>query len=303
MGSILISDGEQLTTPAATADGELFMTFTRGAECAPKGIYMECPRFVPNSCRNTVETLEPGQRTPALAFTVAGSEAIGEAVPSADSRSVALSLTPCLSLHGTTGLFVRDLKTGATRAITSSANRCDGFGPAAWNTAGTELVLPLERAGGPPATMAGGVACPAGHSYLALASGTTRAGPPGPKLIAAQRGCMFKAAAFDRTGVAAAEGCNRGDPEHGVGSYLGDAYLLQYDLAGRLVSRFALHLGLEQANVATIPSTGDVLVTQDQPANEPYPERDWLWEFDGHHLRPIAHYPANDAAQMIAVPW
>jgi hypothetical protein len=49
--------------------------------------------------------------------------------------------------------------------------------------------------------------------------------------------------------------------------------------------------------------THDVLITQDQPANEPYPERDWLWEFDGHHLRSIAHYKAEDAAQVLAVPW
>ena len=49
--------------------------------------------------------------------------------------------------------------------------------------------------------------------------------------------------------------------------------------------------------------TGNVLITQDQPANEPYPERDWIWSFDGAHLRPIANYSANDAAQIIAVPW
>jgi hypothetical protein len=67
--------------------------------------------------------------------------------------------------------------------------------------------------------------------------------------------------------------------------------------------RIPLKLGLEQAAIATEPMTHDVLITQDQPANEPYPERDWLWEFDGHHLRSIAHYKAEDAAQVLAVPW
>jgi hypothetical protein len=123
-------------------------------------------------------------------------------------------------------------------------------------------------------------------------------------LIDPDHGCIFGAAAFARVGIVAAEGCQQGDPEHGVGSYLGHAYILQYSPQGRLAMRIPLHLGLEQAVVATEPSTGNVLITQDhQPANEPYPERDWVWEFDGHHLRPIAHYKADDAAQVLAVPW
>jgi hypothetical protein len=60
---------------------------------------------------------------------------------------------------------------------------------------------------------------------------------------------------------------------------------------------------MEQAVIATEPSSGDVLISQDEPANEPYPERDWVWEFDGHHLRSIAHYRAEDAAQVLAIPW
>jgi hypothetical protein len=32
-------------------------------------------------------------------------------------------------------------------------------------------------------------------------------------------------------------------------------------------------------------------------------ERDWVWEFDGQHLRAIAHYKASDAAQVLAIRW
>jgi hypothetical protein len=49
--------------------------------------------------------------------------------------------------------------------------------------------------------------------------------------------------------------------------------------------------------------SGRVLISQDQPANEPYPERDWVWEFDGQHLRLIHHYEAYDAAEIIAIPY
>jgi hypothetical protein len=294
---------QQLATPATTDHGLLFFTFTSGARCAESGAFMECPSFAPDSCRNTVETLSPGQTELQPLFAVSGAEAIREVVPNPDGGEVAMMITPCVSLHGTTGLFVRDLKTGIIRAVARSANRCDAFGPAAWNRRGTEVVFPLERADGPPMTMAGGIGCPKGRNYLALAPARTAPGPGGLKLIHSERGCIFRAAAFDQIGVVAAEGCDQGDPERGVGGYLGHAFVAQYSLQGRLTARVALRLGLEQAVVATEPNTGKVLITQDQPANEPYPERDWVWEFDGHHLRPIAHYQADDAAQVLAVPW
>ena len=114
---------------------------------------------------------------------------------------------------------------------------------------------------------------------------------------------MFKAAAFGPDGIVAAEACNQGDPEHGVGGFLGHAYLLVLSPQGTVTTRLRLRTGMEDAVVATQPSTGNVLVTEDLPANEPYPERDWVWEFDGHHLRLIAIYKADDAAQVLAVPW
>ncbi len=304
LAAVPLDGHQQLATPAATNDGRLFFTFTSGAPCAAKGAHMECPRFAVDSCRNAVATLAPGRTSLQPLLTVPGSEAIiGAVVPNPDGGEVALTLTPCTGLHGTTGLFVRDLKTGARRAIVTSSNRCDGFGPAAWSPTGSELVFPLDRADGKPIPMAGGIGCPQGRSYLALAPAGTTSRLGALTLIDPDHGCIFRAAAFDRVGIAAVEGCAQGDPEHGAGSYLGYAYALQYSARGRLTMRLPLKLGSEQAVVATEPSTGNVLITQDQPANEPYPERDWLWELDGHHLRPVAHYNADDAAQVLAVPW
>ncbi len=101
---------QQLATPAATSDGRLLLTYTSGARCAPKGLYMECPRFAPDSCRNAVEALSPGQTSAEPLFTVSRSLAItDQVVPNPDGREVALTLTPCISTHGTTGLFVRNL--------------------------------------------------------------------------------------------------------------------------------------------------------------------------------------------------
>jgi hypothetical protein len=152
---------EQLGTPVAASDGRLLMTLTSGARCAAHGDYMECPRFAPESCHNTVETYSPAAAGPRALFTIPGSEAItSPASPNPGGSKVALTLTPCVSRHGTTGVFVRDLSTGATHAIETSANRCDGFGPVAWNPTGDRLAFPVDRAGGAPIAMAGGIGCP-----------------------------------------------------------------------------------------------------------------------------------------------
>lgn len=94
-----------------------------------------------------------------------------------------------------------------------------------------------------------------------------------------------------------------GSPPGFSDTNLGHAYLLQLTANGRLIRRLPLEPGFEQAVVAPIPHAGAVLVTQDQPANDPYPERDWVWEFNGTQLRAVGHYRANDAAEVLAVPW
>ena len=141
---------QQLATPAATNDGFRFLTYTSGAlvraQGALHGVSALRSRLVPQR----LETLAPGQTTAQSLFSVPGSVAItGEVVPNPDGRKVALTLTPCISTHGTTGLFVRNLNSGATQAIVTSTNRCDGFGPAAWNPTGSQLVFPLEAYGNP----------------------------------------------------------------------------------------------------------------------------------------------------------
>jgi hypothetical protein len=294
--------GYQLSTPAAARDGRLFLTFTSGAQCAYSGNYSQCPGLKPDSCRNYVKTFSPRQSAPQPLFTIGGSRSItGQVVPSPDAREVALTLSACTDIHGKTGLFVRNLKTGAMHSIVASSNVCDGFGPAAWTRTG-RLVFPVDRAGGRPIEIGGGLGCPAGRSYLALAPANKTSKLKSLKLIDPDPGCIFKAAAFDRAGIAAAEGCSQGAPLGG-GNYLGNAYVLQYSPQGKFIRRLPIRPGLEQAVVATEPATHNVLITQDQPANSGYPERDWVWTFNGRHLRLIAYYKTEDAAQILAVPW
>ena len=111
-----------------------------------------------------------------------------------------------------------------------------------------------------------------------------------------------KSGVLDREGIAAVEGCQHGGPGPPGQNPLGDAYLVQLNTHHHVVARLALQPGWSRVWSRPNPTAG-IPISQDQPANEGYPERDWVWEFDGHQLRPIGHYAANDAAQVIAVAW
>lgn len=294
-------DGFQVATPASTSHGRLFVTMTRSGRCSASG-YAACPHWVAGSCRNEVQTLAPGGSRLQLAFDVTGSVRVGEVVPSPDGGRVALAMTPCVSAAGTAGMYITGANGGRARAVMSATNVCDAYGPAAWNATGSEIAFPYEPAGGRPVLMAGGFGCPEGpRNYLVIAS--TDAGVHRRTLVKAGRTCVFEAVAFDSAGLLAAEGCSHGSPKRQFSPNLGDAFLMQYSTTGHLQRSMALERGLEQAVLSTAPGTGDVLVTQDRPANEPYPEEDLVWEFDGKALRLIARYRAEDAAQVLAVAW
>jgi hypothetical protein len=146
--------------------------------------------------------------------------------------------------------------------------------------------------------------CPITHyARLAVVSTDRSARSASWTLLPADPGCSFEAATFDPAGIAAVEGCRqRGNSASYVDPGFGTVWLVQLDPAGRISVRVALQPGWEDGVIATEPS-GRVLLTQDQPANEPYPERDWVWEFDGRTLRLIRHYAALDADEILAIPY
>lgn len=296
--------GSNARLSPATDGGRLFLTVSTEGRCdTPKHeIYMECPRWVPDSCRNTVESLSAGQSSFSTAFTVAGSQEISDVVPDPAGNEVALTSTPCVSVHGTTGLFIRGLISHRTRAVVKSDNRCNGYSATAWNQSGTELAFVLSRAGGPPIRFAGGIGCTEGPQYLAVASGV-QSSHPRLKLTRPDRGCIFRSVAFDTEGVLATEGCNRDSPPNEGGNHIGQAILVQYGEDRQVLTRTLLKPGLEDSELVAEPNGRAVLVTQDQPANSGYPPRDWVWWFDGRHLRPVAHYASEDADQILAIPW
>jgi hypothetical protein len=304
LGAVQITGNADLATPATDSAGRVFLTVTTGARCELSGTFAECPKIAPNSCTNRVEAVGPGAGHSRTLFTVPGAETVARAVPNPSGTEVALSMTACTNPHGRSSLEVRDLRTGTTRTVASSANRCDAFNDVSWNTAGTQLVFPYDRAHGQGGEEVGSLDCPGALTDRLAVESLRR---PAPQrrwtLLAPDRGCQFESAAFDQAGVVAAEGCVKGGPAGFDATNLGEADLLQYGAGHKLVHRFALKRGLEESLVAAIPHTGDVLVTQDQPANNSTPEDDWVWQLHRGSLRMIDRYKADDAPQVIAVPW
>jgi hypothetical protein len=274
--------------------GEVLQTATRPALCT--GDTLGCgPK--PDTCRGQVSELVGSHFKPI--FTAADSVRLSAAVASPDGQRLAMAADPCTK--GPVTLSVRDLSTGA-HWILRRAARCSDIGSPAWSANGQELVFPYSRVRDPGHLPQPGVCPGVPYARLAIAPAARGSRSSSWTMIKADHGCSFDVATFDPAGIAAVEGCRR---KHASGSFVdpnfGQAVLLQLNRHQQVTTRVDLKPGWEQGTISTEPS-GDVLVTQDQPANEPYPERDLVWEFDGRHLRLIRAYKALDAAHILAVP-
>lgn len=293
-------DQPQLSTPAADDHHHLYFTKTRAARCAVTNV-MECPRYVPNSCVNTVLRFSPGDTSLPTAFTIAGSLQLGAAVPDPGGARMAVTLSPCTSLNGTTGVFLRNLSTGQTRPVFTTRNTCDQFRKPTWDASGRRIAFVFDRSRGLPKPSLGPSCLSGSLQRVAIVRSDGASQRRGPLLLAPDHGCVFGVVAFDRLGIVAMEGCQQGHP--GWRPPLGYVYLKQFSFAGAFIRRVRIGIGLDNAEMAGIPHTGSVLATLNQGANEPWPQRDWVSAFNGTQLRPIAHYKAWDANQIDAVPW
>lgn len=295
LGPVSTALGESLSLSGGRS-GEVVATASWPAKCSSDVVGCGA---IPNTCRGRVSRLAGSRLVPV--FSEPSSMFIRGAVASPDGRLVAMLAGPCTA--GAEHVLVRSLATGEQWIIGTDLPRCTSLSVPAWSAGGRQLVFaygavltPVRP--GPPGT------CPeTRYARLAVASALHGSRSLGWKLIPAANGCSFEVATFDRGGIAAVEGCRR---RSAGGSYLypglGPARLVQLSLSGRRVATISLQPGWEDGAISTEPS-GRVLISQDQPANEPYPERDWIWEYDGHSLRLIRHVKAYDAAQIIAIPY
>jgi hypothetical protein len=284
----------RVSAPHPGPGGSILLTVSAGPTCGE----VSCEK---SSCASSVNRLDLNTGAVATLYRVPDSLIVTDAVASPRGGMLAMSGGACGP--EVASVIVRDLATGRQWSIGADLPHCTGLGPVSWNPSGTELMFAYAPVIDPRGLPANGAFCTATRpARLAIVAAGHASSSRAWKLITPDRGCSFEAGAFDREGIAAVEGCRHGGPSAPGQNPLGDVYLLQLNAHQHVVARLALHLGWEQGLVTTEPD-GRVLISQDQPANEGYPERDWVWEFDGRQLRPIAHYAADDAAQVIAVAW
>lgn len=279
-----------------TADGSVLITYARGPRCKNPGSFGGC-EVVPHSCHSSVQSVNPRNELAMTLLQVPGSRFVTNASASPRHGMLAMESASCANGAFDSYLEVFDEHTHKHWSLGAPDAPCDAIGPASWNASATELVFPYGASRGPEihgATQG----CPLSkRSRLVVTSALHSSASTDWRPIAPGRHCSFVAAAFDQGGIAAVETCG-----HLSTGAIGNGTLVQVEHR-RIVARFPLKRGWEGGGVFTEPGGAKVLVTQSQPANAGYPERDWVWEFDGRQLRAITSYPANDAEQVLALPW
>jgi hypothetical protein len=305
---LLVSPGEQVAAPAAVPGGPVLLTVSSGPTCmGPLGGGASSGPCVPvpDSCAGQVERVDPVSGTIGTLLKSAPSTLVTDALPSPERHLLVMRSGDCHTSFFDLHLVVRDLVTGHQWDIGADAPRCHEIARPSWNSDGSRLVFPYGPSILPYGTTpSNSQSCTAPRfSRLVVVRSDRPSSSRDWKLIAADRQCSFMAAAFDRQGIAAVEGCQHGPNGFTVEPFLGYAYVLQLDRHNRVAARVRLQPGWEDGLVSTEFRNGTVLISQDQPANAGYPERDWVWRFDGRSLHPIAHYLAHDAAQVLAAPW
>jgi hypothetical protein len=299
LATLKVEQGTDLAMPTVDRSGEAWLTFSSGPRCTSN--VSGCGP-APNSCSGRVLRLNLSSGQGATPLRFPPSQLVGDVVPSPNGERVVEVGGGCASSFFNAHLIVRDLRFGREWTIGADAARCHDLGTPSWNAGGTQLVFPygpsvLSKRAVQPA--AGTCEAPK-FDRLVIVSAEHQSKSTSWNLIRAGHGCSYQAATFDRWGVAAVEGCVQGEPAGQYSVSIGDAYLVQLSHRDQVIRRLPLQPGWETGSVST-ESDGMVLVSQDQPANEGYPERDWVWQFDGRKLRLVAHYKALDAAEVIAV--
>ena len=306
----------RIDTPVGAKDGRILLTTTTLAPCTVKGA-MECGSYVPDSCRNTILSLTPGQMRLKRLFAASADWMIGAAVLSPNGSQVAYSARPCTGTTPAGGIFVRDLRTGRTRVIVRT-DYCATVGQPAWNASGTQVAFPFQPSRGRPVhgglDMGGMWYCPSSPSILtsygrdlAIASTGTTTTAQSLKLIAADHGCDFDSVTFDSAALVALEGCSkRHHHAYGAGANLGNAYVVEYDRQGQRGTRIELpYRGLNPAfdgsSIETESHGGRILIAQDQPQDVSYPNYNRVYQLDGTKLTEIRRYEWG--SEFLAIPW
>lgn len=291
-----------VSNPHATADRALWMALSEGPQYQ-SGVAGGAP--APSSCRSAVARLDPVHGTSRTILTFPRSSLVTDAVPSANGGRLAMLAGGCTTSFFDQHLLVRGLASGRQWTIGSDALPCHALASPAWSADARKLIFAYGASTLSSATRYVPGLCPATQpGELAIVAG----GRPTPiakwQLIPPPLGCSFQSAVFDRSGIAAIEGCSHGAPPRSAADPdLGDAYLVQLDSRYRIVLRMRLFRGSDPGTLASDPDTGAVLVSEDQAGSQNSRTFDWIWSFDGRRMHLITRFPNETSPVVTAEPW
>jgi hypothetical protein len=261
----------------------------------------------PNSCASRIVSFDPASSRTVTRLTFPSSVLVGDGVPSPDGQRVVMRAGACSTSFFNQYLLIDDLATGSRLTIGTGAAACHALSSAAWSPDGSQLVFAYGPATSGQESQPPGACAEPHPSGLAIVSATRSSQVNASQLIAPTPGCTYQSAAFDPGGIVGIEACTPGTPHQRGGTvpgvYLGDAYLVQMDSHGRQLLRLALKPGSNPGTVVADPSTGLVLVSEDQAQEQRRTAYDWVWTYDGHALHNVGRYPFEGNAVVTAQPW
>jgi hypothetical protein len=266
----------EITGPYRARDGSLWVTLTIG------------PRYrnntsggdpAPDSCGGRVVRIAPNGGRVTVVATVPSSLLILDAAPTANGNEIVYTARSCTTASSGY-LVVRDLHTGRQSSIGAGGPACASPGAASWSSDGNRLAAPWVIAA------PGRFGCPVGLAQLAVVPANRTSELSATELTSAPPRCEYRAAAFDRTGIATIEACGVFDPP-----LFGPAYLVQLDRSHRVAARIPLEPIQNGVSISADPRTDHVLLEETYSPKPLAPSsRIRIWTYDGHHIRRIGTY-------------
>jgi hypothetical protein len=271
-------------TPAVGADGTMWLLVSSGPR-RRQVLTKEGGGPVPDTCTTELLRFNASSQRIARVKRFPSSNRVTSAQPSPNGRWLLMGTEACGEASLSVDLLAVSLANGSSWTVGSEAPPCHFLRPAAWSPDASELVFPYGPATGAPTHGIEGVGCPDPDpsSLAVVPAGHSSQISPG-ELIAPSPGCEYESAAFDREGIVAFEGCRKGGPGALTDNSSGEAYLVQFNAQHAVARRLALEQGRNDGFLASNPSTGVVLVRDDQAG------ANWVWEYNSGHLRLIKRF-------------
>jgi hypothetical protein len=268
--------------PFRAGRGDVWLTTTSGP-VETSNVMGGDPR--PNSCTATVTALSPLTHRSTVIFRAPVSVQVGDAVPDYTGERFAYLDGGCSTGFMNAHVVIRSTDSGAVVTIGNHALPCHVISTPSWSPNGSLLTFAYA----PSVLKPGSKFVPRGYcqspgaGQIAVVS-TSRSGEIVARdLTKAPSGCQYTESAFDSPGMVAVESCGT------IGS--SSTYLVQLNSHRKVLHRIALKPNSDPTSISVSPNGTYVLVDEYQahalPGDEPL---DWVWVFDGHHLKMVGRY-------------